>query len=381
MKKLKTAAAVLLCLLLCGCKNSRIFANYRELKQTELIQTVGFDKEGKETAVTVATAVSPEGDFTIFTGRARTASEALANVHSFPSKRFLFFGHTGNIIIGNAAAEDMTAIFDFIERNNDIRLDTPLFVARGISAKDIMHSANIGGARITELLLPLTDQTKSGAGNRVFTAKEMIAVHTAENYALACAIKLTEDPDTISEGSANVIPDGYAVIRGGGVVGFVEQENCLGVNLIINQPVGSVLAVKDSSGGFVSLSLKKTQCEVEGQYSQNGGLEGIVLKLCVKANIEQVDNDLDISFEDVRKHLAGELSVLLSGQCQNAVETSRHLETDFLGLGKRLYIESPARFEPYLKDFRTLLEGLDIKVQTDIVIERTYDIQQGEGVE
>ena len=165
------------------------------------------------------------------------------------------------------------------------------------------------------------------------------------------------------------------------MVGFVEQENCLGVNLIINQPVGSVLAVKDSSGGYVSLSLKKTQCEVEGQYSQNGGLEGIVLKLCVKANIEQVDNDLDISSEDIRQHLAAELSSLLLGQCQNAVETSRRLETDFLGLGKRLYIESPARFEPYLKDFRTLLGGLEVKIKTDIIIERTYDIQQGEGVE
>lgn len=380
MKYIKLLGLALNFFLLCGCGQSKIFANYREMKQTELIQTIGFDRKGDEVGVTIATAVSPQGDFTIFTGRASTVAEALAEVHSFPSKRFLFFGHTGNIIIGSGATANMSDCFDFIERNNDIRLDTPLFIARGCSAEDIMQKADVNGAKVTELLQPLTDQTKKGALNHVFTAKEMIAVHTAEDYALALAVTLTEDGDKTSKGKVNIVPDGYAVIRGGAVVGYVEQADCLGVNLLINQPTGSILSVKDQSGGLVSLSLSNTDCQIEGVYSQSGSLEGITVKLSAKANVEQTDKDTDISDDAVRKYIEEQLAALLSDYCQRAIRISRTLETDFLGLGKRLHIHSPYLFEPYLSDFRRGPGDTKINIVVETLLERTYDIQQGEGV-
>ena len=80
MRMIKITALVLGIFSLWGCSQNRLFANYRELDQTELIQTLGMDRSGDTVSVTVATGVNPDGSYTIFTGEAATVSKALSGI-------------------------------------------------------------------------------------------------------------------------------------------------------------------------------------------------------------------------------------------------------------------------------------------------------------
>ena len=378
MKTIKLTALILGLLSLCGCSQNRIFANYRELDQTELIQTMGMDKIGDEAFVTVATGVEEKGSFTIFTGKAATIANALSQIHTFPTKRYLFFGHTTNLLIGSDMLSRLGECFDFIERSADMRLDTPLFIVRNGSARDLMREAKVGEARVSELLQPLTDESNLGSDNHVFTTKEIVSVLSSSGYALAYAVEITRDPDKTSGDEANVIPAGYGIIKNGGIIGYVDYSDCLGVNLIINQAVNGILEVDDGLGGYVSLSLANSKSYVEGEYSGNR-LQKIILRIKTSANIEQMDHSLDISKIEILEKLEAELANILTDYCQRAINISKETETDFLGFGKRLHIDSPLKFEKNMADFQNVFKDIPIEIRADALIERTYDILQTGG--
>lgn len=378
MKIIKLTLLVCGLISLCGCRQNRLFANYRELDHTELIQTIGLDKSEGEAHVTVATGVSESGAFTIFTGKAATISKALAEIHTFPTKKFLFLGHTHNILIGSDMLHDMLECLDFLERSVDMRLDTPFFVVRGCTAKEMMRQAKVGDAGVTELLQPLTDESSLGSDNHVFTTKEIISVLTAEGYALAYAVQLTTDQDKISEGEANIIPAGYAVIRHGGVIGYIDYEDCLGVNLLINRAVNGIIPLSDGKGGFVSVSLATSGSKVKGNFDGNN-LKNIQIDINISANIEQVQNDLDISDPAVIEMLEKELSQTINDYCASALKASRELQTDFLGLGKRVSVADPLKFEKAVDDWNKVFPQMPVKIKIDALIERTYDILKPKG--
>ena len=379
MRMIKITALVLGIFSLWGCSQNRLFANYRELDQTELIQTLGMDRRGETVSVTVASSVKPDGSYTVFTGDAQTIARALSRIHTYPTKKFLFFGHINNIIIGSDMLNNMADCLDFIERSTDLRLDSPFFIVRNSTAKELMREASVGNARVTELLQPLTDESNLGSDNHVFTAKEIISVLTAEGYALAYAVTLTRDEDKVSQGRANIIPAGYGVIKKGRVIGYIEYEDCLGVNLLINEAVNGILEIPDSLGGFVSLSLAGSKAKVSGRY-ENGELSEIIISIKTSANIEQLDNSIDIGDEKVIEELEKRLEDHLSAYCQKAIQASRELETDFLGLGKRLSIHNPLAFEKISEDWANIFPNIPINVEIEVLIERTYDIMQTGGV-
>ncbi len=380
MRNIRILALLALCFTLCGCSQNRLFANYRELDQTELIQTMGMDKTDGQVGVTVATAVQEDGTFTIFTGRGQTVAKALSQIHTYPTKKYLFFGHITNLLIGTDMCNDMSGVLDFIERSSDLRLDTPFFVVRGCSTRELMEKAKVDGAGVTELLQPLTDESNLGSDNHVFTTKEIISVLSEEGYALVYAVQLTEDNDKISEGEANVVPAGYGVIRGERVIGYVEYEDCLGVNILINEAVNGVLELPDGKGGFAAVSLANSKCEVEGVFAGDT-LKGITVKITTSANIEQLQNSLDLNDEKVIGQLEGELSRLLYSYCQRAIDITRDLSTDFLGFGKRVQIDRPLAWRKIADSWDTLYPAIPIEIKVDAVIERTYDIMHTGGVE
>ncbi len=378
MKIIKLTLLVCGLISLCGCRQNRLFANYRELDHTELIQTIGLDKSEGEAHVTVATGVSENGAFTIFTGKAATISKALAEIHTFPTKKFLFLGHTHNILIGSDMLLDMLECLDFLERSVDMRLDTPFFVVRGCTAKEMMRQAKVGDAGVTELLQPLTDESSLGSDNHVFTTKEIISVLTAEGYALAYAVQLTTDQDKISEGEANIIPAGYAVIKDGGVIGYIDYEDCLGVNLLINRAVNGIIPLSDGKGGFVSVSLATSGSKVKGNF-EGDDLKNIQIDINISANIEQVQNDLDIADPSVIEMLEKELSQTINEYCTTALKASREMQTDFLGLGKRVSVADPLKFEKAVDDWNKAFPQMPVEIKIDALIERTYDILKPKG--
>lgn len=373
MKKLLCFLPLLLCFFLLGCGTGKTFSNYRELHQTQLIQTMGLDKNGSEVSVTVASAATKEREAAAFTGKADTIIHALSNIHSYPSKQFLFYGHTGNLLIGSDMLNDLSDCLDFIERSVDMRLDTALFLVRGNTAEEVIRQAKVGEDSVTELLQPLSNESDLGSLNHMFTAKEIIGSLTSEGVGLAFAVKLSEDEGITKEGEVNIIPDGYAVIKERKVVGFIEEEDCMGVNLLLGLDVNQIVEVPDPLGGQVSLSLITTDCKFKPVWN-NGELQSFVFSISAKSNIEQVHDELDIGDPKVIAQLEEELTNYLCTAADRAVELSRQTSTDFLGMRKQTEVANPIKYSRVKDRWQELFYTVPVDFQCDAVIERTYDI-------
>lgn len=373
MKRWLSLLCLIPCILLSGCSRGVLFSNYRELHQTQLVQTMGLDKSQGTVSVTVASAATKTREAEAFTGKAPTIIHALSNIHSYPAKQFLFYGHTGNLLLGGDMVEDISECLDFIERSVDMRLDTALFVVRDYTAEEVIRRAKVGQNSVTELLEPLSEEASLGALNHMFTAKELIGSLTAEGVGLAYAVTLSETEGITKEGEVNIIPDGYAIIKDKKTVGYIENEDCIGVNLLLGLGVNEIIDVPDPSGAPVSLSLIYTNSDFSACW-EDEELKSLKYSFKISANIEQAVGEPDLGNREVIKHLENSLALLMNQKVSRGVELARQNHTDFLGFRKQVEVADPIKYNRIRDNWDELFYSLPVDYDFDIVIERTYDI-------
>ena len=382
MKKKCAAAVIFAALAVClsGCSHGGATGNLRELDRIELVQTIGIDREGDMISVTAATGSLSETGPTILTGNAATISRALSNIHSYSPKKYLFFGHTNYILLGEGITDDISPCRDYVERGISMRMDTPTFAVRGTSAKEFMRKARMGDASVTEMLESLLNESDVGAANHMFSMKDIAWSLASDGCALVFAVKLTEDSDYVSGEGANILPDGYAVFSGNRAVGYIEMDDCEGVNLILNKFGSTVVEIPDGAGNVAALKLTGSDCRVKPVFSGDL-LAGIGLEFRMTANIEETDGRLDLDDGEVINRLAASFCRVQRGKILRAIADAKELDVDFLQIGRRAYIASSRRFAPFFEKWDSIFAGTDVSVEVTAVIERTYDVIDSGGAE
>ena len=405
---------------LCGCGS--LYANYREVEQLRVMQTLGIDRAPGGVTVTLAAAADPGGEVPLcFSGTGESVSAAVESARLHAVEEDLFTGHLKHILIGEEAArQSIDPFLSYICRSPDARMDMPLFVLQGGSAREAMQAAGNEEKGVAEVLQGAQSKLDTQMGGHVFTAAEVLRACARSGSALICVLQYApaaeaeapgsgeseseEGEDSQSEEAAPAAgetaegkqeaasPDdapgeeaeeapyktaaagSYAVIKDGKLCEFIGREAALGVHFLSNHVGVRDIVVRDRFGAPVTLEINRGSTRLRPLWAEDGSLRGIEVYATVSAALLETGSSALSSVESA-DYLTGQLEAAVSEQISAVLWLSRQLEADFLGLGDRIEQASPLEYHRLKPNLGELLPKLELSIAVRGELSHSHDME------
>lgn len=404
MKKLLlTAICLLSTLTVSGCSTLTLNEYSRDIAKLELVQTIGVDVGGEGTRVTAG--IKDINNMKAISAQAASVAGALQRLHSQSAKERVYLAHTRHYIIGEEAARSNVGEYlDFIERDMDMRINTPVFIVKGAKAEDVMSysdeqaeaeaevevqaqegaqaeaggnaleggsASDVGGGEKKDIASTLETLEQSNyllSGGYVFTCSDVARNLIERGCALVAAIEPTDGTDATA-----AVPAGYAVINEGRLVDFIDTELVGGVNIFMKGMNPDILEIQDSDGNTIAFKISVASVDYRPVY-EGYDLKSAAAEVALDANIAQVSGELDIYNSETITDLENRISQKMLEMGREVINMSQELGADFLNFGKKNEIVSPIKFSKMDRPWEEVFGELDIDLRVTTKIERTYDL-------
>lgn len=235
MRAVKILACAAVLLFLGGC------FDYNELNMQELVSGVGIDLSGGKLTVHVlcaATGGKEEKQGARYTSEGNGFFDAVRNVSGEADKK-LYWGHARCIVIGEQAAGRTDEILNTVIRAQDVYLDIAPVIAKGSTAKDVLNAKPPGGRDVTD---SISNMFANEANSRRFRAARVWEI-LREREGMGVYILPTV---TVEDGAPYL--SGGAVMRDGGISGYLSGEQMLLLSLMTEDGPGGYLPPLELSG-------------------------------------------------------------------------------------------------------------------------------------
>ncbi len=397
---MKKILALLLCVCLCisssGCTS--IYTNYKEIEQLQVIQTMGLDYKSGGVSLSLATAFDPKalnGPARLFSD-APSITTAFERIRKYSFEEELFFAHINSLLLGEEAAkEGIESYLMYICRSPDIRIDIPVFVVRGGSAREAV--LNVGNAinGISEVMRSVKQTLEwRGDGGLTRTA-DVVHELRLHGSSLVCALEYSaasEISGSVTNGDGALSPSdtnpeqslastdrtlayiGYAIIRDGKLCEYIDREQAIGVAFLKNQVRICDIVVQDRQGNNVTLEIDKGSSDIRPQWAEDGSLEGFQVDAKVEASIVELSSG-NLNGGESLEYVQLALEKAVSQYIGQVLMLSRKYRSDFLGLGSRVEMKDAEKYRALKTDFDQLLPELDIRINVSGQLRHTNDIK------
>ena len=384
---------ILTSLALSGCETELLPA-MQEIDQFQIVQVVGIDKNTESSDLVEVTFISQlkkvstgkgqEGNqlVTVLSSTGPTVFDAERKLKAH-SDKIIFLGHVNYFIIGEEAAkEDFSKYFDFINRDHEIRLSPKVFISKGCSAKELINETSSGDRFITDRLkninsdislLSNTDQV------RIIDVSAML-----DNLNAATIIPTLKCEPIRDEKMTGDMPEkdikmcGYAVIKDFKLTGFIDEDRSRGYNFLVNKVKSCPISVPDLSGKYVGLEVINAKTKVEAHF-KGDQLEGVTYNTHITSNIQELQSRKNIFTENAIQDLCSKQSEIMKAELEQVIGITKELKIDCLNLGQIIEMQHPLKWEHIKDKWKEIYPNLKIEIVVKSDIQRTYDIREPNG--
>ncbi len=354
---------IIVCLALClsGCSAAgTIWANYREIAQLRLIQTLGVDTAPSGLRLTVSTGAGAGGTSEDVLSREDSSiTLAMASLQDYTTAQQLYYAQSRHIVFSEEyAAEGIGRWLDYVQSAADVRLSTTLFVLRGASAQELMTS----GTDITECLNSVQRDADSRGDTHAFTCGETARWLADFGAALICALRAeSEEGSVFSEGETGLtaVPDGFGVLVGKRVADYIDADDAVAA-CILTGLVG--LAEIQLSGGD-TVVLNRADVSIKPQWSG-----GKVARVEISIDAAAVLAESAGSGGSDPEALGALLTRELYERASRVLALEKELDADFLGLGASIRADSAQKFDALTEPWLT---GAELTLSVSAAVEPT----------
>ena len=393
MKKLICLICAASLFLLSGCSGGSIYANYREVEQLMVIQTMGFDKTAGGVTLSVSTGNSGGGTSSDDSGSssssggsaktsrmsvtADTVSLAQERLRDYSASEELFFAHTSYITLGEDTARDgISPYIIYIGRSTALREETPVFIIAGGTAKELVLGAGGKDYDATNVLKSLERNLEHRGDCEVFSAADITAALNQRGACLITAVKCAKAENVLEDAEKDeltALPAGYAVIKGDKMVGALDLNGARGVSILQNKlrSCYTELSVDETP---VALLLENCAGEIKPVFS---GDKLRSLDISVELSAAMAEADGEPPLDEINSALEAEAAAWI----KSALDAEKSYGCDFLGLGGILEKKNPFQFAGLSGSFADCLNGLSYNINVKAEIVRSFDIENTEGSE
>jgi len=380
MKKL---LAFLLCaaqLLLFAGKNG-LKRNYREVEQLLVIQTMGLD--ALRGGVTLSLAAAGEADRGVarMTADGVSISAAMDRIRGYSYEEELFCPHIAQLLLGEKAAEQgIEAALAYISRSPDLRLDMPLFVVRGSTAKDAILNVGSGEKGISDVMRIVEQDVKRRGESGLTTAAQILRDTARCGSALICALNPGPAAETLESADAeggekeklSIAPLGYAILREGRLCRYLTEEQSIGVGFLKNQVGRSTVQLRDSHGSDAVLEINGGSSRIRPLW-EGETLRGLEIHADARAGVLELGGRGALKGTQDADYLTAQLEARLSQYIRDALQASKDLKADYLCLAEQVERADPKAFRALGRDFADLLPELELEITVSARLSQMSD--------
>ena len=369
---------ILLCALLCavlgGC-GGKGYEDMREIESFEIVQTLGIDYSEGMYTLTAATGTGSSGEVTVLTARSVTPARAMQKMQNYSTKKYIFFGHAANYLVGEAAAKhDLSACLEYVERGFDMRLDTNLFVVRGGTAEEAIAKASENGESVNEHLLALEKDVQILSENHIFDCGDIAEEIAADGCAIVTAVSLWENENVpVGENKKGVQVVGCAIIKDGCLAGYADVDASRGITLLTNHFVSDSAELPDGAGSYMAVELTEGKTKYDAEFDENG-VSRIIIKSKLRGSISEMESPVDVYDSGVMAEIERVLAKQEVERIINVIELSRRLDADFLELERGVNMKHPVKLSRAPDEDDTALVNKEIQIEVEVAVTRTYEL-------
>lgn len=344
MRIFRLLVPILTMSLLTGCGGRWVYSDYREIDQMELIQALGMDEEGREITVTASTGGLEEP--VVLRSTSVSISRAMRRMQDYTSRKYIFFGHTAHLLLGeSAAAQGVDQYLEHMEHSVEMRLNTFLYVVRDGTAQEAISTAGKARDGAVDLLTSLEKDVQLMSESHVFTCGETAEMLAEQGCCLAAAISLVRQEDILSgEDPVTLAAEGYAILKDGKLAGYLDPDLARGANLLMDLGGEDVLEVPDGRGSWAALQLIGSRVRYLPEYRE-GELVSLQIRVELDCSLNELRSPGEAGDLETLERLKEEAEQLELDRICRVLERSRALDADFCGVGQRVRAVRPLAFD------------------------------------
>jgi spore germination protein KC len=249
-------------------------------------------------------------------------------------------------LIGETAArEDLERHIDFLAKNNTLRLTSSVFIVRG----EASYAAEIlTETRTLDILQNYGEYSGINAISRSMEFFELLSNLADSRRAFAVpALEIK-----VQNGEKIVVPSGYAIIKDGGLVGFLEANAARGYNLLTNKSVFSTIEI---SGGSAT-RLENSSRRIIFEWDENI-LTGITINVNFTASVIDGGENLKLTQKEQNRIILEEI--------KKVIGYSKIYNCDFLNIGEVLRMRHPLRWERMKDNWNEIYSQVPVKINVE----------------
>ncbi|MDR6549948.1 Ger(x)C family spore germination protein [Paenibacillus qinlingensis] len=376
---------MLLCLLmLTGCWSRR------ELNELLIVLGIGVDWKDGEYLVSFQVVNPSEisaqkkgGDrppSTLYQGKGKTLFEAARSLTA-EAPRKVYMGHLQLYVIGEELAR--RGIKDFLDnsiRDNELRMDFNLVVARGTMAENVLKLFTpVEKLSSYSMQQSLQTSQKSWAPTVAMTMDETLNRLSGNGFELAITgIRIIGDP-AMSDSKKNVeyfLPpsrfryNGIAAFKEDKLIGWLDELESKGYTDITNNLDSTSIEIPCGEQKYTAIEVTSSEAKLKA--SVRNGKPEMNVAIRTEANIVgRQCRDIDLTDPQVIQRLENESKQIIQSHVEAVVSRAKTMKSDIIGFGSQLGKDQPA----YWKKVKDTWND-DMFLQTKVNYEMEFFIRK-----
>ncbi|NOU64788.1 Ger(x)C family spore germination protein [Paenibacillus sp. LMG 31461] len=353
--KYKLTVLILCLLMLTGCWSRR------ELNELLIVLGVGVDWKDGEYLVSFQVVNPSEisaqrrgGDrppSTLYQGRGKTLFEAARSLTA-EAPRKVYMGHLQMYIIGEELAKrGIKDILDNSVRDNELRMDFNIVVARGDMAENMLKLFTpVEKLPSYSMQQSLQTSQKSWAPTVAMTMDEALNKLSGKGFELALTgIKLIGDT-AIGDTKTNVEyfqpPSrfrytGIAVFKDDKLIGWLNEQESKGYTDITNNLDSTSIEIACGEQRYTGIEITSSDSKLKA--SVQDGKPKIDVSIRAEANIvDRQCRNIDLTDPQTIKQLEQETKQIIQSNAEATVARAKKMKSDIIGFGNQLGKDQPA---------------------------------------
>ena len=354
-------------------------------------------------------------DKNVWNVKSHTFNSAAEQLQSLANKT-VKDSHLGYILLGEETArENLSYFIKHYLRTPSIRLDTNVFVTKGMTSEEFFGKAltsdiNVN-ARIDSLLKDRT-QVSSFVGR---TLKNLLQIYySEEKTGLIPVLEIIESPvqgdgggnnnnkegqedeididddDENEDGEEYEESDetgggeddgeytfafyGLGIIKNGKLVGFIEKELVRTYIILTKNLTASAIEVTDSEGSLSTFGVKNSRNKISFGFDCSGAPVKVNFNVSVDVNFDGTFSCDEILTDENIPVLNNLKNEVIKSEIERIIAKSKETGADFLRLGETFAMRHPYRYRHIRDDWHKIFEGLEYDIQVSSTIKRYFNI-------
>ncbi|TLS52281.1 Ger(x)C family spore germination protein [Paenibacillus antri] len=376
-------------LVLTGCWNSR------ELTDLAIVVGIGIDKGVKENTYKVsfqivnpgAIAMGKQGGggggqampVTVYAGVDNSLFSALRkSTQKVP--RQLFFSHIQLIVIGEELAKDgIKETFDLFDRSHELRINTPVVIARGIDAETALS-----------IVTPLENMPSVGIAKRI----EFSSGEYAQNVDVDVAdvVKRLAGPGEIAISGVEIVGDaepgqsrkntertvlpasiemkGIALFKDGKLKTWADGKAARGMLWVKNEMKGTAMDIA-CDGQPEKVTIELTYSYTDVSVEMRNGRPAYRIHVSEEGSVTEIHCPIDLENRDKIFQLQNEWANQTEQEIRKAIELAQKEKTDVFGFGDELNRKYPTLWKRLERNWADTFADASVEIEVEAYIRRT----------